>query len=551
MVCVIRKHSFLLGLVVVFAVLAVVPAQAQYSKVYQFTNSSGSSQTSVGAILHGLESITMYTGSPWPTGTPGYTIYGGVFCTKLNFAGTAVSPGDTVSVGWRTADYYCYLRDLRWYSGTVPLTTVAPTQTEGLGGGGVVFYGVPPDAPPGTPEGWWWAICNDLVPIDPDDPTQGPAIHLTAGNTEFGGFALGPDGSGFSLEDLSLVASEGLLALWIQMIDDEIEGLINDIIWFTDQEWVAPPAGNSLIRKAENAIKYKHLGADAAAAGDLDKAVVYFTRAKKYMELLVQEVTNQSLKGNLDEYLFQRWVNGVPPDPAYPPPPVPALAIIAHFEQLIAGGQAPPIPLPDGQTEVVLYPGDCYYISLPSADTAYVLHGWIEGDEGRLDWVEQAITTPPTGLPPVIVASDVVPATIWPPNHEWVIVTLSATVQDDAPGVRWYPERVVSNQPELGTGDGDTAPDIMIDPALTEEWEVPVPMVDVGGGVFEGSGTHTIWLRRERAGTGEVRIYTIYLQAVDQDGNLSEPAPELAPGQIAPPGDPRYLQVFVEHDEGG
>jgi hypothetical protein len=59
---------------------------------------------------------------------------------------------------------------------------------------------------------------------------------------------------------------------------------------------------------------------------------------------------------------------------------------------------------------------------------------------------------------------------------------------------------VSSNEPENGTGDGDTAPD----------WQV--------------TGALSIELRAERAGTGTGRIYSIAVSCTDRSGNVSAPA---------------------------
>jgi rhamnogalacturonan endolyase len=83
-------------------------------------------------------------------------------------------------------------------------------------------------------------------------------------------------------------------------------------------------------------------------------------------------------------------------------------------------------------------------------------------------------------------------------NHKMVAVAITADVTDvvdPSPVTRII--SVTSNEPENGTGDGDTAPD----------WEI--------------TGNLTLNLRAERSGTGNGRIYTITVESRDSSGNAS------------------------------
>ncbi len=88
-------------------------------------------------------------------------------------------------------------------------------------------------------------------------------------------------------------------------------------------------------------------------------------------------------------------------------------------------------------------------------------------------------------------------ATLWPPNHQMVPITVSAVVSD-AVGSSLKIVNVTSSEPDNGLGDGDTANDIQI------------------------TGNLTVNLRAERSGKGNGRVYTITLEARDAAGNTSQ-----------------------------
>src|SRR5262249_50393111 len=103
-------------------------------------------------------------------------------------------------------------------------------------------------------------------------------------------------------------------------------------------------------------------------------------------------------------------------------------------------------------------------------------------------------------VPPVIVSASANPATLWPPNHKFVPVTVRAQVTDSCSSTTWKIVRVTSNESSNGHGNGNNSP----------EWVI--------------TGDHTVKLRAQRSGQGNGRIYTITLQAKDAAGNLSEKA---------------------------
>lgn len=102
--------------------------------------------------------------------------------------------------------------------------------------------------------------------------------------------------------------------------------------------------------------------------------------------------------------------------------------------------------------------------------------------------------------PPEITVS-VTPDDLWPPNHKYVNVIATVTVQDigdNSPTLTFI--SVTCNEPDnaKGIGDGNTTNDILI--------------ID----------NFTFQLRAERAGTGSGRTYTITYQATDASGNTAQ-----------------------------
>lgn len=94
--------------------------------------------------------------------------------------------------------------------------------------------------------------------------------------------------------------------------------------------------------------------------------------------------------------------------------------------------------------------------------------------------------------------------TLWPPNHKLVPIEASVVATDNCPVVNFTLTQAVSNEPENGQGDGNTAPDIV--------------------GAELGTADLEFSLRSERAGAGSGRIYTVTYTAVDGSDNAAESA---------------------------
>ncbi|MGZ5433076.1 MAG: choice-of-anchor X domain-containing protein, partial [Thermoanaerobaculia bacterium] len=112
--------------------------------------------------------------------------------------------------------------------------------------------------------------------------------------------------------------------------------------------------------------------------------------------------------------------------------------------------------------------------------------------------------------PPVLTVS-VTPSVLYPPNHQMVEITPTITVSDDRdPDPRVDLVSITSNEGDDVRGDGNTSQDISI---------------DADGRIF---------LRAERSGLAEGRIYTITWRARDDSGNES-----LASATVTVPHDRR------------
>ena len=92
--------------------------------------------------------------------------------------------------------------------------------------------------------------------------------------------------------------------------------------------------------------------------------------------------------------------------------------------------------------------------------------------------------------------------TLWPPNHEMHLVATGtySDVCDPSPVLN-AGSMVSSNEPLNSTGDGDTEAD----------WSV----------VDNGDGTFAVYVRAERKGNSDGRIYTITPSAIDGSTNTS------------------------------
>lgn len=99
--------------------------------------------------------------------------------------------------------------------------------------------------------------------------------------------------------------------------------------------------------------------------------------------------------------------------------------------------------------------------------------------------------------PPVITSVTPSTATLWPPNHAMVAVSINAVATDNVGVTSLKIVSVSCNEPDNARGDGNTTGDVQI------------------------TGDLTLNLRAERSGTGIGRTYTITVEASDAAGNTA------------------------------
>jgi hypothetical protein len=106
--------------------------------------------------------------------------------------------------------------------------------------------------------------------------------------------------------------------------------------------------------------------------------------------------------------------------------------------------------------------------------------------------------SPPDTSPPTFTSLTPSTATLWPPNHQMVPITLAAVVRDLVGVVSTTIISATSSEADEGLDDEDIANDIQI------------------------TGDLTLSLRAERSGDGNGRTYTITVEATDAAGNATQ-----------------------------
>ncbi len=128
---------------------------------------------------------------------------------------------------------------------------------------------------------------------------------------------------------------------------------------------------------------------------------------------------------------------------------------------------------------------------------------------------------------PPVVRLKVFPSYLWPPNHDLQAVNVRVRVQDRCSSESDSVVELVSvesNEPDNGTGDGNTVNDIQ-DADL-------------------GSDDRSVLLRAERKGNGHGRIYTLTYRVTDGHGNETD-----AEARVYVPHDASDLKDLIGDDD--
>ena len=152
-------------------------------------------------------------------------------------------------------------------------------------------------------------------------------------------------------------------------------------------------------------------------------------------------------------------------------------------------------------------------------------------DSNSDDADSDAVTVTVRDTNPPVARAFPHPFVLWPPNHEMVEIEVRLRVRDactDRRGLRVELISVASNEPDNGTGDGNTVNDIQ--------------------GADIGTDDRHLLLRAERKGNGSGRVYTIVYQVSDPDGNTTEVA-----AKVHVPHDASDLKDLLgnHHGNGG
>ena len=159
------------------------------------------------------------------------------------------------------------------------------------------------------------------------------------------------------------------------------------------------------------------------------------------------------------------------------------IVLFEWFEngQLIATGPAPGVTLALGVHSIILR---------------------VRDDDGGTNDDLVVVRVEDTRAP--TLAMSVTPTQLWPPNHTMHLVARDVAATDACDPKPSLVVSVTSDEPVNGLGDGDTAPD----------WSVEQ----------DGAGLVDVWVRSERSGLGDGRVYSLSALATDGSGNSTSSA---------------------------
>jgi hypothetical protein len=113
---------------------------------------------------------------------------------------------------------------------------------------------------------------------------------------------------------------------------------------------------------------------------------------------------------------------------------------------------------------------------------------------GGIDPFVAKISALETNQPPVCRAAQANPAVLWAPNHQLVPIAILGVTDPDGDAVTITATGVTQDEPVIGTGDGHTSPDAVIQARAAS-------------------------VRAERAGNGNGRVYHVAFTADDGHGS--------------------------------
>jgi hypothetical protein len=138
--------------------------------------------------------------------------------------------------------------------------------------------------------------------------------------------------------------------------------------------------------------------------------------------------------------------------------------------------------------------------------------------DGEFSDSDEVVVTIEDTTPPDVTLA-VANGTLWPPNHKYVEIDVSASATDACDAGLALSGHVVSSEPDnaKGNGDGNTTGDIRVVQGdgtvlLSSNANPSVPF---------NPTTDRLWVRAERAGGQGGRTYTITFTAEDASGNAS------------------------------
>lgn len=115
--------------------------------------------------------------------------------------------------------------------------------------------------------------------------------------------------------------------------------------------------------------------------------------------------------------------------------------------------------------------------------------------EANSNTADVAVTVTRPNRAPVCSAVTVTPSVLWPPDHQLEEVTVSGASDPDGDSVNTAVAGVTQDEPLNGLGDGDVSPDAQ-----------------------RSAATDSVFLRAERSGTGDGRVYRLSFTVEDPQG---------------------------------